>query len=106
MDWVGASLPHLPELKLSGDLKLLEARVEVQLQALGQREVGAVALGAVLVEVRQMVAQDLAQARGTRSCACAAGRRHEAPGAPSSAAGHSTRVHTIQSRAVSTAQCQ
>lgn len=53
---------HLPELKLSGDLELLEARVKVELEALRLREVGAVPLVAVLVQIGQMVAQDLTQA--------------------------------------------
>mmetsp|Transcript_5961 Transcript_5961/g.15182 ORF Transcript_5961/g.15182 Transcript_5961/m.15182 type:complete len:437 (-) Transcript_5961:36-1346(-) len=52
----------LPQLKVSRSLELLEPCLQVVLLGLGQRHVRAVALVAVLLQVGQVVAEDLAQA--------------------------------------------
>lgn len=62
LDVLHASKRLLPELELACHAELLKARVEVKLQRLGQREVGAVALLAVLAQAGEMVAEDVAEA--------------------------------------------
>ena len=52
----------LPQFKLRRGLQLLESSLEVVLLGLGERQIGPVALVAVLHQVRQVVAQNLAQA--------------------------------------------
>ena len=51
----------LPQLKLRRGLQLLKSGLEVVLLGLGERQIGPVALVAVLHQVRQVVAQNLAQ---------------------------------------------
>ena len=53
---------YLPLLQLGGDFELLEASLEVELECFRLGEVWPVTLVAILVQVRQVVAQNLAKA--------------------------------------------
>mmetsp|Transcript_19979 Transcript_19979/g.60389 ORF Transcript_19979/g.60389 Transcript_19979/m.60389 type:complete len:301 (+) Transcript_19979:1538-2440(+) len=61
LDVLHAAEGLLPQLQIARRLELLEAGLQVQLLRFGQRQVRAVALVAVLVQVGQVVAQRVAQ---------------------------------------------